>query len=212
MNQRSRTVKPGREAQNQLKEVKLNNHNLEISNTRYTENVFADVRQKLNRPEDDQIVLDKGSQCVDMGLFMSTTTQAAIHLEENYNENWFTCTNPNFEALKTLFDITQKLILKKHEIKHVSTIEWQFIHRMRSPLLHDKNNQVVRSKSTRLFRCSSLPGQGEVERTTPIFPEFPINRELVATDENHWSSSGVFSQDTPLWQDSYENDDSRNKT
>ena len=55
-NQRSSIRKPGREVQNQDKEVKLNHHNLEISNIRCTENVFANVRQELNRPEDDQIV------------------------------------------------------------------------------------------------------------------------------------------------------------
>ena len=58
-NQRSSTGKPGREVQNQLTEVKLNYHNLEISNIRYIEKVFANVRHKLNRPEDDQTVLDQ---------------------------------------------------------------------------------------------------------------------------------------------------------
>ena len=59
MNQHSSTLEPGREVQNQLTEEKLNHHNLEISNARYIEKVFANVRQKLNRPEDGQIVLDQ---------------------------------------------------------------------------------------------------------------------------------------------------------
>ena len=59
MNQRSSIGRLGREVQNQLAKVKLNHHNLEVSNTRYIENVFAKVRQKLNRPEDDQIKLDQ---------------------------------------------------------------------------------------------------------------------------------------------------------
>ena len=68
MNQRSGTGRPGREVQKQLAKAKLNHHNLEISNTRYTENVFATVRQKLNRPEDDQTVNVKIWR-----LLMSTT-------------------------------------------------------------------------------------------------------------------------------------------
>ena len=64
--------------------------------------------------------------------------KAAIHLGEKYNDNLFTYRNTNFEALKTLFDITQKLILnQKHEITHVSTMEWQFTPWMRSISLHD---------------------------------------------------------------------------
>ena len=60
--------------------------------------------------------------------------KAAIHLGEDHNENFVTYRNTNFDALKTLFDITQKLILKqKHEILNVSTIEWQF-----TPVLHYK--------------------------------------------------------------------------
>ena len=58
---------------------------------------------------------------------MSTTMKAPILLGEDYNDSLVTDRHTNFEALKTLFDITKKLILnQKHEIKHVSTIEWQF--------------------------------------------------------------------------------------
>ena len=57
---------------------------------------------------------------------MSTTMKAAIHLGENNKDNLFSHKNTNFEALRTLVDITQKLILnQKHEIRHVSTIEWK---------------------------------------------------------------------------------------
>ena len=45
VNQRSSTGKPRREVQNQLKEVNLFHHNLDISNTRHIEKVFANVRQ-----------------------------------------------------------------------------------------------------------------------------------------------------------------------
>ena len=75
------------------------------------------------------------SQCMDMGLFMSTTMKAAGHLGQHYNENLVTYRNTNFDALKTLFDTTQKLILdNNHEILNVSTIEWHSTPWMRSTL------------------------------------------------------------------------------
>ena len=78
---------------------------------------------------------------------MSTTMKAVIHLERIYNDNLFTYRNTNFEALKTLFNITQKLILNhKHEIKHVSTIQWQFTHRIGSTLVHDKVIKLSKAK------------------------------------------------------------------
>ena len=53
--------------------------------------------------------------------------KAAIHVEEDYTENLVACRNTNFDALKTLFDITQKLTLdQNHEILNVSTIKWIF--------------------------------------------------------------------------------------
>ena len=88
INRRSSTRKPGREVQNELTVVKLKQHNLEISNTRYIEKVFANVRQKLNRPEDDQVVLDQKVIVLIWGFFVSATRKAAIHLGETYNDNF----------------------------------------------------------------------------------------------------------------------------
>ena len=68
MHQRSCTRKPRREVQNQLTVVKLNHHNVEISNIRHIEKVFANVRHKLNRAEDDEIVLDQKSECDDLWI------------------------------------------------------------------------------------------------------------------------------------------------
>ena len=85
MNLRSSTRNPGREVQNQLTEVKLNHHNVEISHSRYLEEVFAKVQQKLNRPEDDQIVLDQKVNELKWGFIMSTTMEAAIHVGQNDN-------------------------------------------------------------------------------------------------------------------------------
>ena len=58
---------------------------------------------------------------------MSTTMKASVHLGTRYNEILVACRNTNVEELKTLFDITQRLILNHgFEILNVSTIEWTF--------------------------------------------------------------------------------------
>ena len=44
---------------------------------------------------------------------MSTTTKAAIHLGDDYNENLVTHRNVNIDALKTMLDITQEFILNQ---------------------------------------------------------------------------------------------------
>ena len=61
---------------------------------------------------------------------------AAIHLGEKYNQNSNAYKNINIDAIKTWFDITQKF--QNHEIKNVSTIEWQCASWIRSTLLIDK--------------------------------------------------------------------------
>ena len=62
--------------------------------------------------------------------------------------------NTNFEELKTWFDITQRSILDRaFEILNVSTNEWTFSPQMRSTPLHDKENQLGKSKSTRPVLC-----------------------------------------------------------
>ena len=74
--------------------------------------------------------------------------KAAIHLGEDYTENLVACRKTNFDALKTLFDITQKLILNQnHEIFNASTIEWQVTPWMRSTLLHDKALKLAKGNS-----------------------------------------------------------------
>ena len=188
MNQRSSTRKPGREVQNELTETTLTQHNLEISNTRCIEIVFANVRQKLVRPEDAQIVLDQKVNVLMSWLFMSTTMKAAIHLGENDTDNLVTYINAIFEALKTLFDITQKLILnQKHEVKHVSTTEWQLPPWMRNTLRHDKVIQLSKAKVnvySDAVLCLGRDPQasrchGKVERTTHIFPGFRLVHGII---------------------------------
>ena len=70
---------------------------------------------------------------------MSPTIKAAIRLGENHNDYLIAYKNTNFDALKALFDITQKSVLDQDfEILYVSTFAWTFAPWMRSTLLHDK--------------------------------------------------------------------------
>ena len=65
--------------------------------------------------------------------------EASVHIGENYNDILSAYRNTNFDGLKTLLDITQKLILdQNYEILNVSAIEWHFTPCMTSILLHDK--------------------------------------------------------------------------
>ena len=59
--------------------------------------------------------------------------KAAVLLGHKYNDNSVTNRNTDCEELKTLFDISQRLILDQDfEILNVSSIEWKFTPWMRS--------------------------------------------------------------------------------
>ena len=121
---------------------------------------------------------------------MSATTKAVIHLGEKYKDNLVTNRNTDFEALKALFDITQKLLLEqKHEIKQMPTTESIY-------------SQVVESKSTCLFRFPALSGkhvqtsriheeQLQDFQSTNEYKEFIImwNRRRTIWPSTPWSAS-----------------------
>ena len=129
---------------------------------------ILDTLRKSSRMFDKSWIVQKTTRCwsnkamYSSGDYLSTTMKAAIHLGENYNHNLVTNKNTNFEELKTLFDITQKLILnQKHEINHVPTIELQCTPLMRLPVLHDKvlklSKAKVRVYSDRVWeRCTDI--------------------------------------------------------
>ena len=71
--------------ENQLARTKLDHHNMHISNNQYFEKVFTNVRHKLNRLEDYQL-LDQKVNVLTCGLLMSTTMKASGHLGPNDNE------------------------------------------------------------------------------------------------------------------------------
>ena len=105
---------------------KMEFHNMQISDHRYLEKVFKNVRKKLNLAE---VAPALGVEALKTnvliwGLLMSTTTKAAVHLGPNYVENLEVFRNTNFEELQNLIDITQKLIFDHPvEVLNVTTIE-----------------------------------------------------------------------------------------
>ena len=112
------------------------------------------VRQKLNRSEDDQM-LDQRVSVLIWRSILSTRMKAAIHLGEIYKENLIANRNTNSDALETLFDITQRSISKQEfEILNVSTIETG----VRSTLLHDKVIKWAEAK-VHVYSDSVLTGQ-----------------------------------------------------
>ena len=143
---------------------------------------------------------------------------AAIHLAENYKDNLFTNRNTHFEALKTLFDITQKLILnQKHEIRHVSSIQWQFIPWMRSTLLHGKVIKLSKAKvhvfsDSVLGRMHRHPDATVKWKDQLRFSVCPILTEnYMESMENHLSLSEIFPRRRYIWNsppDSDKNDSS----
>ena len=73
--------------------------------------------------------------------------EASIHLWPDYNEILVGYRNTNFEELKTLFDITKRLILEhKFVILNVSTVEWTLTPWMTSSLLHDRKSSGRKPK------------------------------------------------------------------
>ena len=79
-------------------------------------------------------------QCIDLGdFFISTTMKACVHLGPNYNEHSEVHRNTNFEELKNLLDIMQRLMLEHEaEILNVSPIDWTTSSWTRSTLMHDQ--------------------------------------------------------------------------
>ena len=110
---------------NQIERTRLAFLKKQISDHRYLEKVFQNLRQKLNLAEEAPI-LDLKTNALIWGLLISTTMKAADHLGPNYKENLVVCKNTNFEELKNLFDITQRMILEDDaEILNISTIVWK---------------------------------------------------------------------------------------
>ena len=162
-------------------------------------------------------VLDEKTNVLICVMFMSTTMKASVHLGPSYNEKLVAFRNTDFKELKTLFGITQRLILEQSfGILNVSTIVWNFTPWM-GPTLTWPGNQVAESKGTRLLRFSfmsgkyvcSFRGEWEVEKSTPRLWQGPTLTELCGIDgepsEVEWNifpgltSLEIFQRSTRIW-------------
>ena len=60
-------------------------------------------------------MLDIDVNAMIWGIFLSATMQAAVHLGQDYQESLWTTKNTDFEKVKTLCDISQKVILNQKD-------------------------------------------------------------------------------------------------
>ena len=115
----------------------LSHHNMTISlnNVGHLEKGHSNVRRKLGRqPDDDMLEIDVNMMT--WGSFMSASIKAAVHLEQDYQETSLTTRNMDFDKIKQLFDISQKLIKNENqEIYGISTID-----------LHDRGVELWTAK------------------------------------------------------------------
>ena len=100
----------------------------------------------LSRLENDEM-FDLKTNVLIWGLFMSTTMKSAVRFGREYQQNWIACRNTNFEEIKTLFDITLRLIVdNSSEILNLSTTINDFSPWMRSTLCHDQVIKWAKAK------------------------------------------------------------------
>ena len=141
-NTRSDFGKPVSKLLDRLSETRFPHHNFEIFNVEHLEKIFSSVRQRLSRPERDEV------KDVDvLGNLHVSDNEAAVHLGPDYEEHLRTTKNIHFEQVKTLFDISQNVILNhRSEIYGVSTIAWNKTPRMISTSLHDRAIKLSKAK------------------------------------------------------------------
>ena len=106
----------------QLETTELEHHNLQVTDYEYVEKVFKNLRHKLCRSKNNE-TFDLNTYVLLWGLFMSTTMKSAVHLGSEHQLNLIPRRNMNFEELKTMFDITLRLIAENSfEILNLSTM------------------------------------------------------------------------------------------
>ena len=123
---------------------RLDNHNVQISDCRYVDKVFENLRQKLHLRF---CILDAKTNVLMWGLLMSTTMESSVHLGLQHQENLLAHKNTNFEKLKTLFDITLNLIVEQSfDVLNVSSMIHTFSTWMRSTQCHDQVIKRAKAK------------------------------------------------------------------
>ena len=142
----------------------------------------------MDDPQDDRM-LDLKSQCGNL---------EKIHVSDNEGcssslvvfWNLFITKNIGFEEFKTLFDVTQKLILEcKREMKLICTIEWQSTTCMRSILLHDR--VIKLSKTTEHVYSDSVFCLRKMYPQPLVVDEWKENPEYFQNSNECWEFFGI---------------------
>ena len=138
--------KPVAETINRLSDTKLAHHNFQISHVNHLQKVFSHLRQKLSRPQGDEM-LDCDGNATIWCVFTSAITKPAVHLGQDYEDSLRTTKHTDFEQVETLFDISQSMILyHKSEIFWIFAIEWNTTPWMSTTLLHDRASKLSKAE------------------------------------------------------------------
>ena len=126
----------------------------QVTDYKYVEKVFTNLSHKLNRSENDEM-FDFKTNGITWGLFVSTTMKSAVHLGREYQHILTARRNTNFEEIKTLFDITLRLIVENSFGNlNLSTMICDFSPWMSATLCHD---QVIKwTKAKKLVFSDSV--------------------------------------------------------
>ena len=79
-------------------------HNFQRSDRAHLEQVFLNLRQKIGRKPEDEM-LDINVNALMWGMFMSATMDAAVHLGKFHQDNLQSVKNTKERHLKKLFDV-----------------------------------------------------------------------------------------------------------
>ena len=92
---------------------------------------------------------------LDVGIFLSVTLQAAVHLGIDYTENLGSTKNQPKKSLRQLFQMTERLITDQTEITQITMIYWRQLMWRETTLLTDRAVQFATAK-TYVFSDSVL--------------------------------------------------------
>ena len=79
---------------------------------------------RTNRKPEDKME-DHDVNTLILGMLLTVTLQAAVHLGNDYLENLHSSKNQPQRTVKPLFDVTKMLIRDQKEIQGISVIDWQ---------------------------------------------------------------------------------------
>ena len=83
--------------------------------------------------------------------------KAAVHLGNDYEENLRVTRNTEFSEIRSLFSITQKLVLdQKDEILGANTIDWDQTPWLKSTWVHERAIKLSTAKIFQFFRFGAV--------------------------------------------------------